>query len=200
MGKDKDTQTWGAGDLGASAEMPAAKPPEIDKTQEFTPHQPPLRRPRTWVLFVSGALVLLWSFAPWAWTGWVVGDGILGISLRWVLAHALAMFGCGILEGRYCWPLTSGFTEKKEALSDLRLPRSWARWLLILFFVMWEANHYYEGKVFAGIGVAFSWAIGYAVFPFAAGVLVGHYCWPNTVRLMGGRNAQKGSSCGRGNG
>lgn len=73
----------------------------------------------------------------------------------------------------------------------LHLPL-WKRvrfWGLIgfgIFLLLWEIDKQYAGVVFSCLNRILEWTMDHAVFPGAVGVLLGHYCWPQTVRLMPG--------------
>ena len=83
--------------------------------------------------------------------------------------------------------------ELRTHLPPWKRVRLWALGAFGLLLLLWEADSQYGGVVFAWLGVLLDWTMDHAVFPGAIGVLLGHYCWPQTVRLMPGKMGKRSS-------
>ena len=75
----------------------------------------------------------------------------------------------------------------QRPLKQLRL---WGLVAFGLMLVLREADRQCGGVIFTWIGSALSWTMEHPIFPGAIGVLLGHYCWPQTVRIMPGRKTK----------
>lgn len=81
-----------------------------------------------------------------------------------------------------------------DSTQALRVPVPWWKrgrlWGLVafaIFLALWELNARYGGAVFSWFGVLFDWIMAHPILPCAISVLVGHYCWPETSRLVSAR-------------
>lgn len=62
--------------------------------------------------------------------------------------------------------------------------RVWCVLVFLFFLALWQVDKGYEGAVFAWLGVAFVWVLKHTAFLGVFGLVVGHFCWPQTLRIM----------------
>lgn len=68
--------------------------------------------------------------------------------------------------------------------SPVKRLRVWGLVAFAAFLILWEIDTQYGGVIFAYLSGLLTWTMGRRVFVGVGGVLVGHYCWPRTLRLL----------------